>query len=246
MATGFSCAIGIAGSLAFWVGCSSRSEDPIGLPLVAAASGGLIRLFQHLPDNPEITMAASTFERAMTLVLQHEGGWSDDPADPGGATNLGVTIGTLSLGLGRPATREEVRALTPASVAPLYRRRFWDAIQGDALPAGLDYALFDFAVNSGPRRAVIGLQRVLSLADDGRLGPVTLAALHGREVPALIEALCDGRLAFLRALSTWPRFGRGWARRVAEVRAAAPAFHAAPDRPAAPIACPACGKPVAA
>ncbi|GJD63319.1 glycoside hydrolase family 108 protein [Methylobacterium frigidaeris] len=191
-------------------------------------------------------MAASTFERALSLVLTHEGGWSDDPHDPGGATNLGVTIGTLSLWLGRPAMRAEVRALTVASVAPLYRRRFWDAIQGDALPAGLDYALFDFAVNSGPRRAVIGLQRALGLADDGRLGPVTLAALKGRDGPALIDALCDGRLTFLRALSTWPRFGRGWGRRVEEVRAAALALHAAPERPAAPTPCPACGQPVAA
>ncbi|AWN54703.1 glycosyl hydrolase 108 family protein [Methylobacterium sp. 17Sr1-1] len=191
-------------------------------------------------------MAAANFERALSLVLTHEGGWSDDPADPGGATNLGVTIGTLSLWLGRPATRAEVRALTPGSVAPLYRRRFWDGIQGDALPAGLDYALFDFAVNSGPKRAVIGLQRALGLADDGRLGPVTLAALAGRDVPGLVNALCDGRLTFLRALSTWPRFGRGWGRRVEEVRAGALALHAAPDRRAAPTACPACGRAVAA
>ena len=191
-------------------------------------------------------MAASTFERAMTLVLTHEGGWSDDPADPGGATNLGVTIGTLSLHLGRPATRAEVRALTPSSVAPLYPRRFWDAIQGDALPAGLDYALFDFAVNSGPRRAVIGLQRVLGIADDGRLGPVTLVALQGRDVPALVNALSDGRLTFQRALSTWPRFGRGWGRRVEEVRAAALAMAAAPIPAAVPGACSTCGKRIAA
>ena len=185
-------------------------------------------------------MTATTFERGLSLVLTHEGGWSDDPADPGGATNFGVTIGTLSLELGRPATRAEVRALTPATVAPIYRRRFWNAIQGDALPAGLDYALFDFAVNSGPRRAVIGLQRALGIADDGRLGPVTLAALQGRDVPTLIGALCDGRLSFLKALSTWPRFGRGWGRRVEEVRAAALALHGAPSPVAA---CPTCGKP---
>lgn len=191
-------------------------------------------------------MSATTFERALALVLTHEGGWSDDPADPGGATNLGVTIGTLSLWLGRPATRAEVRALTPSTVAPLYRRRFWDAIQGDALPAGLDVALFDFAVNSGPKRAVIGLQRALDVADDGRLGPVTLAALADRDRPGLIGAVCDGRLAFLRTLSTWPRFGRGWTRRVEEVRAASLALHSAADRPAAPNTCPAFGKPVAA
>lgn len=191
-------------------------------------------------------MTATNFERALPLVLTHEGGWSDDPHDPGGATNLGVTIGTLSLWLGRPATKTEVRALTVASVAPLYRQRFWNAIQGDALPAGLDYALFDFAVNSGPRRAVIGLQRALGLADDGRLGPVTLAALAGRDAPALIGAVSDGRLAFLRALSTWPRFGRGWGRRVEEVRKAALTMAAEPAAPVAPAKCPTCGKPVAA
>lgn len=139
-----------------------------------------------------------------------------------------------------------MRALTPATVAPLYRRRFWDAIQGDALPAGLDVALFDFAVNSGPKRAVIGLQRALDVADDGRLGPVTLAALADRDRPGLIGAVCDGRLAFLRALSTWPRFGRGWTRRVEEVRVASLALHATPDRHAAPKTCPACGHSVAA
>ena len=191
-------------------------------------------------------MTATNFERALPLVLTHEGGWSDDPHDPGGATNLGVTIGTLSLWLGRPATKTEVRAMTVASVAPLYRQRFWNAIQGDALPAGLDYALFDFAVNSGPRRAVIGLQRALGLADDGRLGPVTLAALAGRDAPALIGAVSDGRLAFLRALSTWPRFGRGWGRRVEEVRKAALTMAAEPAAPVAPAKCQTCGKPVAA
>ncbi len=192
-------------------------------------------------------MTASTFERAMTLVLQHEGGWSDDPQDPGGATNLGVTIGTLSLWLGRPATRVEVRALTPATVAPIYRRRFWDAIQGDALPAGLDYALFDFAVNSGPKRAVIGLQRALKIADDGALGPLTLAAVAKHRPADLIDALCDGRLVFLRQLSTWPRFGKGWGRRVEEVRKAALAMAAEPEpAPAAPANCPTCGKGIAA
>ncbi|MFE1599941.1 glycoside hydrolase family 108 protein [Methylobacterium sp. ID0610] len=188
-------------------------------------------------------MAASSFDRVLLLVLAHEGGYVDDPHDPGGATNLGVTIGSLSLWLGRPATKAEVRALTRASVAPLYRRRYWDAIQGDALPAGLDYGLFDFAVNSGPKRAVIGLQRLVGVADDGRLGPVTLRAIAAQDAGRLIGGLCDARLAFLRQLSTWDRYGKGWARRVAEVRAAALALASAPVTPAV---CPTCAKPLAA
>ncbi|KMO11313.1 hypothetical protein QR79_30055 [Methylobacterium indicum] len=191
-------------------------------------------------------MTANTFERALTLVLKHEGGWVDDPADPGGATNLGVTIGTLSLWLGRPATKAEVKALTVATVAPIYRRNYWDAVQGDALPAGLGYALFDFAVNSGPKRAVIGLQRALKVADDGALGPLTLAAVAKHKPADLIDPLCDGRLAFLRDLSTWPRFGKGWARRVEEVRKAALAMATETAAPVDPSKCPTCGKLIAA
>ncbi len=129
-----------------------------------------------------------------------------------------MTIGTLGLWLGRPATKAEVKALTVATVAPIYQRSYWDAVSGRRAAAGLAYALFDFAVNSGKKRAVIGLQRSLSVADDGKLGDITLGAVAKHAPADLIDALCDGRLAFLRQLSTWPRFGRGWGRRVEEVR----------------------------
>lgn len=94
-------------------------------------------------------MAAANFERALALVLVHEGGYVDHPAYPGGATNLGITIGTLSDWLDRAATKAEVRALTKATVAPIYRKNYWDAVRGDDLPSGVDYCVFDFAVNSG-------------------------------------------------------------------------------------------------
>ncbi|ACL57407.1 glycoside hydrolase family 108 protein [Methylobacterium nodulans] len=174
-------------------------------------------------------MAASTFDRALTLVLAHEGGYVDHPDDPGGPTNLGVTIGTLSAVLGRPATRAEVKALTPAKVAPIYRTRFWDAVRGDELPAGVDYAVFDFAVNSGPARAAIALQRLVGVADDGVIGSVTLAAVARTDQRWLVKALCDSRLAFLQSLTkSWPTFGKGWTTRVAGVRTEALALVTAP------------------
>ncbi|KMO34766.1 hypothetical protein VQ02_18595 [Methylobacterium variabile] len=188
-------------------------------------------------------MTATTFERALPLVLKHEGGYVDHPADPGGATNLGVTIGTLSTVLGRAATKAEVRALTVAKVAPIYRQRYWDAIEGDELPAGLDYAVFDWAVNSGPARAAMALQRLVGVADDGKIGPITLKAVAGHDRQKLIGSLCDARLTFLEALSTWPTFGKGWSSRVAGVRKDALAMIA--QAPAIPT-CPACGKPLAA
>jgi lysozyme family protein len=166
-------------------------------------------------------MAAANFERALALVLVHEGGWADHPKDPGGATNLGVTIGTLSDWLGRPATKAEVRALTKASVAPIYRRNYWNAVRGDELPAGVDYAVFDFAVNSGRGRAIPSLQRAIGVADDGKLGPITLAAAASKDAAQTIERICADRLAFLRRLSTWPTFGKGWSSRVEGVRAEA-------------------------
>ncbi len=188
-------------------------------------------------------MTASSFDRALALALKHEGGYVDHPADPGGPTNLGVTLATLSAVLGRPATKADVKALTPAKVAPIYRQRYWDAIEGDDLPAGLDYAVFDWAVNSGPARAAIALQCLVGVADDGHIGPITLKAVAGQDRQKLIGSLCDARLAFLKALSTWPTFGKGWSNRVAGVRKDALAMIAAV--PAVPT-CPACGKPLAA
>lgn len=158
-------------------------------------------------------MAAANFERALPLVLKHEGGYVDHPNDPGGATNLGVTIGTLSSWLGRPATKAEVKALTRATVAPIYRKNYWAAIRGDELPAGLDYAVFDFAVNSGPKRAAMALQRAVGVADDGVIGSITLANVANRPVDATIERIMADRMTFLRRLSTWATFGKGWTAR---------------------------------
>lgn len=166
-------------------------------------------------------MTASNFDAAFARLIVSEGGYVDNPKDPGGATNLGVTIGTLSAWLGRPATKAEVKALTRAKVAPIYRRNYWDAVRGDDLPAGVDYTVFDYAVNSGPGRAIMSLQRAAGVADDGKPGPLTLAAIGKDDPSVLIRLISAERLAFMRRLSTWPVFGRGWTARVTSVEAAA-------------------------
>jgi lysozyme family protein len=171
-------------------------------------------------------MAASSFERALALVLRHEGGYVDHPRDPGGATNLGVTLATLSHARGRPATKADVRELTRAEAAGIYRRSYWDAVQGDDLPAGIDLLLFDLAVNSGPARAVRILQRALGVAEDGVAGPRTRAALARADPKAVIAAVTRERLLFLQRLPTWPTFGRGWRRRAQAIEQEAHALQA--------------------
>jgi len=173
-------------------------------------------------------MADERFEACLAEVLRHEGGYADHPSDPGGATNMGITRKTLARWRGvspwAALPKAEVRTLTRAEAAKIYRAEYWERCRADELPAGLDLALFDFAVNSGPDRAVKTLQRLLGVAADGLPGPVTLGAVSARaskgETAALVGALCDARLAFLKHLSTFPVFGRGWTSRVAAVRKA--------------------------
>ncbi|QFR31733.1 glycoside hydrolase family 108 protein [Ancylobacter sp. TS-1] len=170
-------------------------------------------------------MTASSFDEAIRRVLVHEGGYADHPADPGGATMKGITQRVYD---GWRCRRgEEVRAvrlIAPGEVAAIYRRQYWEAVRADELPAGVDYCVFDAAVHSGPVQAAKWLQRGLGVAADGQVGEATLAALAGADAAALIEAVCERRLAMLRALRTFPTFGAGWTRRVSEVRAAARAM----------------------
>jgi len=166
-------------------------------------------------------MADGNFEKCLKFVLQFEGGFVNNPKDPGGATNFGVTQATLSAFIGRQATIDEVQALTPDKVAPIYRLKYWDHVSGDALPLGVDLAVFDFGVHSGPSRGAMGLQRALQLADDGKIGPLTLGAAQAADPAATIEAICDERLAFLQQLKVFESFGAGLTNRVTKCRAAA-------------------------
>ncbi len=162
-------------------------------------------------------LSASRFEQAVEIVLQHEGGFVHHPQDPGGATKFGITRETLSRVRGRPVTIEDVRALTRAEAVAVYRGLYWDAVRAEDLPPGLDLAVFDLAVNSGPARAARMLQTVLGVAADGIVGPVTLNAAWQSDPAETIRRLTRARLGFLGRLATWPAFGRGWRRRILAV-----------------------------
>lgn len=184
------------------------------------------------------------FARALALVLRSEGGWSDNPADPGGATMKGVTLANFRRYVKADASKADLKKIGDEQVAAVYRRFYWDAVLGAELPDGVDYAVFDFAVNSGPGRAAKYLQATVGVSQDGRIGPATLVASRARPAGVVIDQLCDARLVFLRRLPTWATFGRGWSDRVKSVRAqallmSAPVTVPAPVQPAPPAPGPA-------
>ena len=164
----------------------------------------------------------ANFAASLAAVLVHEGGYVFDPADPGGETNRGVTKAVYDdwrVAHGLP--KQNVRLLSQFETEAIYRKLYWDVIRGDQLPLGVDYCTFDFAVNSGVKRAARYLQRAAGVADDGQIGPMTLAAVNAKPADEMINAVCDARLAFLEQLGTFGHFGRGWTARVSEVRAKA-------------------------
>jgi len=153
------------------------------------------------------------FEQSLEMLLKHEGGFVNHPKDPGGMTNLGVTKRVLEEFLGQEVSEEDMRGLTPETVAPLYKQNYWDRVKGDDLPSGVDWAVFDWAVNSGTGRAAKALQRIVGAGVDGAIGPGTLRHVAAMEPVDIIEALHAARQEFYESLSTFDTFGKGWTRR---------------------------------
>lgn len=174
-------------------------------------------------------MASSTYDEALRRLLAHEGGYTNHPSDPGGPTNFGITIHDYRKYVKPGATAADVKAMTVSEAKAIYRAKYWDAQRCDELPAGVDYAVFDYGVNSGIGRSGKVLRRVLKLADNtSTVNGAVVAATNARDAKQLVSAICDERLRFLQSLKTWSVFGKGWGRRVAEVRATALAMAAAP------------------
>ena len=161
------------------------------------------------------------FDHCMEMLLHHEGGYSAHPKDPGGRTNLGVTQRVYEAWIGREVTEQEMKDLTVDDVKPIYRANYWDAVWGDHLPSGVDWSVFDWAVNSGPARATKALQRIVGAVSDGVVGPKTMQAVMDMDPVKIIDMMYEERQRFYQGLSTFDTFGRGWTRRNKETRQAA-------------------------
>lgn len=153
-------------------------------------------------------------------ILANEGGYVNHPKDPGGATNFGITHKTLAAWRGRPVTKDDVRNLTPDEATAIYRANYWNLLNADSLPDGVDLEAFDFGVNAGIGRSAKTLQKVLGLKQDGQIGPITIAAAQKADPVALIEAFSKARMDHYRSLRTWSTFKNGWTRRVNEIERA--------------------------
>lgn len=163
----------------------------------------------------------TNYEAALKRVLAHEGGYCNDAGDPGGPTNWGITIYDARMYWKRDADADDVKAM-PIDVAKrIYKTKYWDAMRCDELPAGVDYAVFDFGVNSGISRSIKYLESIIGVPQDGKADDVLIKTVASMPAKPIITDLCDKRLAFLKSLKTWSTFGNGWNRRVAEVKGAA-------------------------
>jgi len=156
------------------------------------------------------------YAQALKQVLKYEGGYVDHPKDPGGPTNKGITQAVYDAWQkSQNLPTQSVRNISDATVAAIYKQQYWDRICGDDLPAGVDFAVFDYAVNSGVSRAAKTLQAVVGVTQDGVIGPATIQATK----TYVAMTVTNKRLAFMQSLSIWSTFGKGWAARIADVKA---------------------------
>lgn len=166
-------------------------------------------------------MATGNLQHCLAEIWPFEGGYVDHPKDPGGATNMGITFAVLQAWRKVSITKQDVRNLTKAEAQQIYEARYWRPLRGDDLRLGDDLVILDFGINSGIDRSARYVQAIVGVPQDGRIGPVTLAALAKMPSRDFIKKLCAKRLSFVQALKIWETFGKGWARRIAHMEATA-------------------------
>jgi lysozyme family protein len=166
------------------------------------------------------------WDQAFKQMLASEGGFTADERDNGnklpdgrkGSTMLGVTQYNWEAHVGHQVTHDDMRKLTAVDVEPLYKKKYWDVVQGDKLPNGIDYLVFDMGVNAGPGRSIKLLQAAVGTTPDGALGPITLSAVWAADPVKLIQDFSDAKEEFYRSLNDFPVYGNGWLNRVAAVK----------------------------
>lgn len=153
------------------------------------------------------------FDDAFDRLLGFEGSYSNDPRDPGGETMYGITYKVAR----QEGYTGDMHILPRDFAKGIYRRKYWDAVRADQLPEESRYAIFDAAVNAGVGQATKWLQRALNVGDDGVVGAVTLNAAKAADGKRLAAVFLGLQLDFKTSLPTWGAYGRGWARRIAEI-----------------------------
>lgn len=163
----------------------------------------------------------SNWDKSFALVMKSEGGYVNDPHDNGGETNLGVTKRAWAEYLGRAINEGEMKALTLETVKPFYRKMYWDKCYCDSLPNGVDYAVFDFAVNAGPSQAAKLLQRAVGADADGVIGKNTLALIDATHIKDILQSFSNQKRDFYRVIvartPTQAKFLNGWLNRINSV-----------------------------
>lgn len=239
---------GFATVISFWLGSSqgSRFKDATSLgsqiersteasrildeqtkTLDAARKTAMELAARPAAKGGEAKSTFSNFEACLAIILRHEGSeYTDHPDDNGGPTRYGITLGTLQAwrrrqGSTAPVTAVDVEKLEMKEVREIYRSRYWNELNCESLPRGVDLVVFDFGVNAGTGASAKMLQKVVGAAPDGSIGVATLAATAAKDPKATIEDISKRRLTFYKGLDDWPTFGRGWSRRTEETRQAA-------------------------
>jgi len=169
------------------------------------------------------------WDKSFDMVVAHEGGFTNDQRDKGnhlpdgreGCTMWGCTQAVWEKYVGHEVTQDDMKALKKEDVKPVYKRDYWDAVRGDDLPTGVDYAVFDFAINAGPAAARKMIQRALGVNPDGAIGPATIKAIQDADGKELMQKFSDAKTAFYKSLDNFPVYGKGWLKRVADVQTVA-------------------------
>ena len=168
----------------------------------------------------------NNFEQSFNLVIKSEGGFTNDQRDTGnhlpdgrqGSTMLGCTQANWEAYVGHQVTQDDMKKLTKDDVKPLYKKNYWDAVMGDLLLSGLDYAAFDFAINAGSNASRKMVQIAVGVNNDGIFGPATLKAIQNADAKDVLGRFTSAKIKFYQSLSNFEVYGKGWLKRCADVQ----------------------------